>query len=74
MWSKIKAWFKDSETIFYARLQVAAGIALAVIPTLNPVSWLDATLTPTQRWVTALSAIANGVITEYLRRRRATDL
>lgn len=71
MWSKVKAWFKDSETIFYARLQVLGGILLAVVPTLNPVSWLDATLTPTQRWVTAISAIANGLITEYLRRRRA---
>lgn len=71
MWQKIKNWFKDSETIFWARLQVFAGILLAVIPTLNPVAWLDQSLTPTQRWVTAGFAILNGVITEYLRRRRA---
>lgn len=74
MWDKIKAWFKRSETIFWARFQVALGIAMAVLPSLNPMAWFDQTLTPTQRWVLALTAIANGLWTEYLRRRRATDL
>lgn len=74
MWDKIKAWFHDSETIFFARLQILLGILLAIAPTLNPVSWLDQTLTPAQRWVTALWAIASGILTEYARRRRAKDL
>lgn len=73
-WEKTKAWFKDSETIFWARFQVLAGVALAVLPTLNPVAWLDSALTPAQRWAAAATAIVNGLVTEYLRRRRATDL
>jgi len=68
---KIKAWFKNSETIFWARMQVVGGIMLAVIPTLNPVSWLDSALTPAQRWTAAGFAIFNGVVTEYLRRRNS---
>ena len=71
MIDKIKGWFKNSETIFWARLQVFGGIMLAVVPTLNPVSWLDQTLTPAQRWTTAGFAILNGLITEYLRRRNS---
>lgn len=74
MWQKLKQWFKDSEVIFWARMQVLGGILLAVVPTLNPVAWLDQALTPAQRWVTAGTAIVNGVLTEYLRRRRASDM
>lgn len=70
-WDKIKTWFKDSETIFYARLQVLGGILLAIVPTLNPVSWLDSALTPAQRWTAAGFAVINGLVTEWLRRRRA---
>lgn len=71
LWEKVKAFFKDSETIFLARLQVLLGVLLAVVPTLNPVAWLDSTLTPAQRWVTATWAIVAGVLTEYARRRRS---
>jgi hypothetical protein len=72
MWSKFKAWFKHSEVILYARSQVLGGIVLAVLPTLNPVSWLDAALTKEQQLATAATAIVNGILTEVLRRRRTT--
>ena len=72
MWNKIKAWFKRSEVILYARSQVLGGIILAVLPTLNPVSWLDAALTKEQQLATAATAIVNGILTEVLRRRRTT--
>lgn len=70
MWSAIKSFFKDSETIFYARLQMFLGGLAAIITYFDPqmlapvlpVEWLP--------WV----IIANGIATEYLRRRRADDL
>ena len=70
MWSRIKSFFSGSETIFWARLQVLLGaLAGAVVffdpgllaPVL-PADWLP--------WV----VFANGIATEYLRRRRAPDL
>jgi hypothetical protein len=71
MWDNIKAWFKNSETILWARCQVAAGVVMAVLPSLNPISWLDSALSPAQRWTMAGVAIANGRWSEYLRRRGA---
>lgn len=67
MWANIKAWFKDSETIFWARLQMAVGaiwtvlVATDLSPVLDP-KYLT-------YWI-----IASGVITEMARRARATDL
>lgn len=62
MITSIKNWFRHSETIMWARIQVAAGIIWTVLsasdlsPLLNPkylTYWL----------------IVNGVISEWLRRR-----
>lgn len=64
MWEKIKAWFKDSETIFFARLQVVAGAVWAVLTAID----LSPLLEP--KWLTVW-LIASGVLTELLRRRRA---
>ncbi len=64
MWDKIKAFFLNSETIFWARAQIAVGALWTVLsvtdlaPLLNP-KWLT-------YWL-----ILNGFITEYLRRRNA---
>lgn len=70
MWTRIKAFFSDSETIFWARLQVflgAAATALTYVPpeVLSPVI--------PDKWF-PLFLVFNGLATEYLRRRRATDL
>lgn len=70
MWTKIKSFFSGSETIFWARLQVflggLAGLILFVDPQLLapviPAGWLP--------WV----MLANGLATEYLRRRRDPEL
>ena len=65
MWEKIKAWFKNSETIFWARLNIVVGSLWTVLsatdlaPIMNPkflTYWL----------------IVNGFVTEYLRRRNAS--
>lgn len=70
MWERIKDFFGGSETIFWARLQVAAGALAAAITYFDPgllapvlpVDWLP--------WV----VFANGIATEYLRRRRDPEL
>lgn len=67
MWDKIKAWFRDSETIFWARLQMAAGTIWTVLVATDLSPVLDAKYLT--YWL-----IASGVITELARRSRATDL
>lgn len=70
MWERIKNFFGDSETIFWARVQVAIGAIAAAVtyfePSLLapvlPAGWLP--------WV----VVANGLATEYLRRRRDPDM
>lgn len=70
MLAKIKAFFSYSETILLARLQVFVGIAFGVFMTLDPA--LFQSYVPT-RYV-PLYLLAIGVLTEYARRRNATDL
>lgn len=70
MWNRIKSFFGDSETIFWARLQVAFGALAAAVTYFDPS--LLAPILPAE-WLPWL-VFANGLATEYLRRRRATDL
>mgnify|MGYP001563001663 CR=1 FL=1 len=63
MWTKIKTFFKDSETIFWARLQAFAGVVFTVLSTVN----LSPLLPP--KYLT-IWLILSGVVTELLRRRR----
>ena len=67
MWAKIKRWFKRSETIFFARLQVFLGAVFAVLT----VTDLSPLLPP--KYLT-IWLIISGVITELLRRRNAEDM
>lgn len=67
MWGRIKSFFMDSETIFWARLQVLAGAAAGLVAFFDPS--LLAPILPTE-WM-PWAIFANGVATEYLRRRRA---
>ena len=76
-WERIKKFFKDSEVIFLARLSTLGG---AVLGGLYGVDWekilnLDFSngvnqglLLEAGKWIVI------GVIVEYARRRRATDL
>ena len=66
-----KAFFKRSETIFYARLQVIAGFVLAVF---SGIDWTTVTVNledAKHSLMIAGGLIINGVLTEYLRRRNA---
>lgn len=66
MWSKIKAFFADSETIFWARLQAVIGIVAGIVTYVDP--QVLAPIIPGE-WFPYFLVI-NGVLTEFLRRRR----
>lgn len=66
MWAKIRTFFKDSEVIFWSRLQLAVGAIAGLVTYVDPqlVSpVLDVKYLP-------YFLLANGLATEYLRRRR----
>lgn len=71
MWSKLKAWFYHSETIAWARTQSALGFLALVLTYVDPA--VMSPLIGDVAWFPWL-VLANGIATEYLRRRRATDL
>lgn len=70
MWTRIKAFFADSETIFWARLQAVIGVVAGIVTYVDP--QVLAPVIPGE-WFPYFLVI-NGVLTEFLRRRRATDL
>lgn len=69
MWNKIKAFFKDSETIAWARVQTFIGLAAEIVTYVDPYL-----LAPVMGDWFPWFLIINGLATEFLRRRRATDL
>ncbi len=70
MWDKITAFFSGSETIFWARLQAFIGVVAGIITYVDP--QVLSPVIPSDWFPVFL--VANGVATEFLRRRRATDL
>lgn len=71
LWPKIGSFFRDSETLFWARLQMAAGLLWGVLVTTNLAPFLD--VAGLGRWGPFILAL-QGVVTEIARRSRATDL
>lgn len=70
MWEKLKAFFAYSETILLARAQMLAGIVFGAFMALDPSlfqAYVPAEYVP-------LYLLAIGILTEYARRRHATDL
>lgn len=61
-WEKVKAWFKDSTTIAWARMQVLFAAIWAVL--------LSTDLAPllSQKWLTGW-LVLSGLVTELTRRR-----
>lgn len=74
MWAKIKAWFKDSETIFWARLQMFGGAFLAALVAMDWSPILAADVPSRQQLFYAGVIFVQGFITEVLRRSRAEDM
>ncbi len=70
MWRKVRTFFRDSETIFWARLQMFGAALIAVLATIDPM--LFASYIPTG-WL-PIYIFVSGVITEIARRLRADDL
>lgn len=70
MWTKLKKFFKNSETILWARIQVAIGVIGTGIVAVDP-NLVAPLIDP--KYVPLLFAI-NGAVTELLRRARAKDL
>ena len=75
MWPKIVQFFHDSEVILWARIQAAAGV-LALVGSIafEVVSHTDLSVFISNPKTLALVVMGNGFLTEYLRKRRATDL
>lgn len=70
MWQHIKNFFKDSETIFLARLQTFVGIVSAAWLAMDHsaiAQYIDS------KWI-PVYLIGAGIVTEIARRYRATDL
>lgn len=77
-WTGVKAWFKNSETIFLARAEVVVGFMIAVVGAMDwsPLLTFDISsgFDTTQLLVVGGMIIVKGVISEIARRRNATDL
>jgi uncharacterized membrane protein HdeD (DUF308 family) len=67
MWNKVKSFFKFSETIFWARLQVMVAALFGLVTFVDP-SLVTAVI-PVE-WV-PIWLLLSGVATEWLRRRRS---
>jgi hypothetical protein len=68
MWDKIKAWFKHSVTILWARVLVLFGIIAAAISNVGGIDIFHGAISDkVWPWVVA----SFGVITELARRRTA---
>lgn len=74
-WTKVKKFFNDSETIFWARLQVLGGVVMGTLTSIDyTVLHSNTGLDQRQLWVLAGILAFQGFVTEIARRRRATDL
>ena len=74
-WQRVLKWCKDSETLVWARLQMILGAVVAVVmglladPSINEA--IKSILNPDY---VPYYVIVFGLLTEVLRRYRATDL
>lgn len=72
MWVKIKAWFKNSVTILWARLVAVAGVMMAAgLNLLGDPNITGALQTALQPKFIPYYVIAIGLVTELARRRTA---
>lgn len=78
-WDAVKAWFKYSETIFWARANILTGLITTVVGSVDwsPIFNILGTDTGFSRnqvvW-TGVGIFFNGIVTEIARRRNSGDL
>ena len=70
MWQRIREFFLDSETIFWARLQMLGAAIIATLAAIDPM--LFSSYIPTG--YLPIYIFISGIITEFARRLRAKDL
>ena len=71
LWVRFKKSFRNSETIWFARLQVAAGIAVPVLLTvLHALMSMDLSPFFTDPRFLVIWTILSGILLELLRRHR----
>lgn len=70
MWERIRQFFSDSETIFWARVQALLGVIGTATALIDP-ALIEPLLSPRGF---AIYVLANGLLTEYLRRRRDEEM
>lgn len=70
MIQKIKEFCRYSETIFWARLQMLIGAAAVAVTYVDPAVFQPVLGAQWFPWF----LVANGLATEYLRRRRDEDM
>lgn len=70
------AWFKDSETIFIARVKVTLGVAFTAIQQsgVDLTSFTDRPGVKIAIQIFMAYLIADGTLGEWARRRRAADM
>lgn len=72
MWEKIKSFFKDSEVIFWSRMQALLGLVAGLLTYVDPSIIQPLFGGNAQQF--AIFLVINGFATEYLRRRRDSEM
>lgn len=75
LWDQVKAWFKYSETILIARLQVVIGFFTAAFAAIDwsqfsTLNWATGFTNKQLLWL-GVGALVSGIVTEIARRRNS---
>lgn len=77
IWDNVKAWFKKSETIFLARLEIFTGFIVGVIGAVDWIGFANSDilgLSKNQLLLLSAMFILKGIIAEYSRRRNTVTI
>lgn len=75
MWSKVRDFFKDSETIAMAWAYMALGVVSGLLTVADPALVSPVLHAVSDRpWVIPLYLLLNGAATKWLRERRERDM
>lgn len=74
MWEKVKAWFKDSETLFIARVKIFVGTVFTAIQQsgVDLTTFVESSKVKVAIQIFMAWLIVDGTVGEWARRRRST--